>query len=194
MPPRQRLYEEPTGGSALTCSLAAFHPEDHEYPYFSWTEWDLQVPGIVRPGTRPPYMRTPWRQWPWATTDDAEEMRTLSYYIDEEGLRMDRRLSAGLNPCGSAPPSIEQRAIFAARSNFGVKGGVHTRQFRRRFPGTTLLGQVGCADTTMNNWHVAFVRDGVGRGFCSGGRTDPRSGLSQSGPLGGRIRRARVNV
>jgi hypothetical protein len=174
MPTNQRLYDESADGSALTCSLAVFHPEDNELPYFSWSDWDdLQLPGIARPGTRPPYMRTPWRKSAWGNTEHAEAMRTLSYYIDEECLEFDRKLAAGLNPCGSAPPSnddekVEQeirRNIFAERSNFGIKGGVHTRSFRRRFPGRTLVGQVGCADTTMNNWHVAFVRDGAKNKF-----------------------------
>jgi hypothetical protein len=166
MPPRQRIYDEPINGSPLRCSLAVFHPAEHEYPYFSWSDWDdLQLPGIARPGTRTPCMRTPWRPRPWDKTDDPEEMRTLSYYIDDECLKVDRELAAGLSPCGPKAPSIEHRKIFAQRSNFGNKGGVHTRSFRRRFPGRILLGQVGCADTTMNNWHVAFVRDGARKKF-----------------------------
>lgn len=171
-------------GPALTCSLVAFHPADGEQMFFSWSPRTTRGPGISRTGIGPPFMRTAWSpDDPWGTTDDAELMRNMSGYIDEDCLKLDELLSmepesvrslttdqlVGLGvdhllrpgdmPCGKEPgaelrEAYRRRAFDARRAD-----EVHTSRFSKRYPGKRLVGQVGCGDTTMNLWHVACVQD-----------------------------------
>src|SRR5262249_13008736 len=136
------------------------HPDDGESIFFSWSDLTLRGPGIARTGITSPFMRTAWNVGaPWGTTDDPELMRRWCYYIDECGLTVDEQLSAGEAPCDAAP-SEDLRRICHERSLEAQRmKAIHTLQFQERHPGHTLVGQIGCADTTMNSWHVAFVND-----------------------------------
>lgn len=185
----ERLYSSPgQPDGAVTCNLVAFHPADGEQLYFSWSDWTTRGPGISRNGVTSPFMRAAWSTVdPWGTTDDAEEMRTWSSYIDEDCLTVEELLSlppeALARLTGQAckdlgvehlfhpgqalskdPPSDSLRATYRRRSLEGRRvNAVHTARFRERHPGKSLVGQVGAGDTTMNHWHVGFVRDAGGR-------------------------------
>ena len=191
-----KLYSAPVNEAdpdgAWTCSLVAFHPADGERLYFSWSHLTLNGPGITRTGIGPPSMRTTWSlNEPWGTTDDAELMRNWSYYIDEDGLKIEELLGMdpqhvrgltkecldavgmtgllrpGDMPCGREPGAA-LRQIYTSRSHAArnlKRPAVHTVSFGTRFPEKTLVGQVGCGDTTMNLWHVACVQDAEERTF-----------------------------
>lgn len=159
----QELFAETVApsGEALTCRLIAFHLGDNESPFFCWSPYAKNGPGIARSGTAPPSMRTVWNlNRPWDSTADPEEMRNWCDYIEDDGVEVEEFLSTGATLCGGIPPSAQRRRLYRWRVLLAQRNPqrVHTRAFGERYPGLNVVGQVGCGDTTMNHWHVAYVR------------------------------------
>lgn len=154
MPKKLMKMQEP-----VELSILAYHLDDGEEIFLTYTWERSEGPEIRRTGKGPPYMALIGGQ-PGEITTHPVGLR-LGTWLIREDMKVEETADAQ-NDLSNATNEVDIQVLKETLDEL-VDVPAHDKKFEAAYPDHEIIGFQGCGDLTMNEWNVAYVNNDLAK-------------------------------